>query len=234
MDTQASPLLRAVVFDLDGTLVDSMPLVLRSFAHALAPFRPDLSIDDIFHRLGGPPARIMLELTGDEVKAAEAMRRLEEVGFYNGALVSPFEGMRQMLDTLKRRGIELGVWTGRDRATTKSIITAHGLGGLFTAMVCGDDLPTHKPHPEGLTAILQRLRVGAAEALYVGDADADVLGGAEIGVRTVLISHGREVSPGIASRAWSVVKTPAEAYDRIVGDVMLLASKTTEMRLDKI
>jgi len=73
--TGAEPV-RAVIFDLDGTLVDSMPHVLRAFAHALAPFRPDLDIDGIFHGLGGPPERTLLDLTGDAEKAAEALRRL--------------------------------------------------------------------------------------------------------------------------------------------------------------
>lgn len=234
MDTQALPPLRAVIFDLDGTLVDSMPLVLRAFAHALAPFRPDLSVEDIFHRLGGPPARMMLELTGDDAKAAEAMRRLDAFGFDNGASVEPFDGMRAMLDTLHASGLVLAVWTGRDRGTTQSILAAHGLERLFATLVCGDDLPTHKPHPEGLATILRRLNVNATEALYAGDADADVLGGSEIGVRTLLIRHGREVDRGIASRAWCVVDQPPEAYMRIVKEVERRALKTSETRMCKI
>ncbi len=207
---------RAVVFDLDGTLVDSMPLVLRAFAHALAPFRPDLGVGDIFQRLGGPPARTLLELTGDETKAAEALRRLDSFGFDNGALVQPFPGMHDLLHTLQARGLKLAVWTGRDRFTTQAIVDAHELGRFFEAVVCGDDLATHKPHPEGLVCILQQLGVSPSETLYAGDADADVLGGVEAGVPTILIRHGREVEVSVASRAWRDVQTPAEAYRVIV------------------
>ena len=220
MMTRSASGIRAVVFDLDGTLVDSMPLVLRAFAHALEPFRPDMSVMDIFQRLGGPPARMMLELTGDEAKAAEAMRRLEAFGFDNGALLEPFAGMQGMLEVLHGSGLDMAIWTGRDRGTTEAILAAHGLHRYFKVVVCGDDLSTHKPHPEGLLTILRRLNVLPADTLYAGDADADVLGGADAGVRTVLISHGREVEPHIRSKAWRYVKTPSDAYALIAETVV--------------
>jgi HAD superfamily hydrolase (TIGR01549 family) len=210
--TSAPSVVRAVAFDLDGTLVDSMPLVLRAFAHALAPFRPDLDEQGIFQRLGGPPARMMRELIGDEANAVEALRRLEAFGFENGALVAPFTGMKAMLETLHARGLRLAIWTGRDRRGTEAILAAHGIAGLFAAVVCGDDLDTHKPHPGGLIEILARLGLRSDEMLYAGDADADVLGGAEAGVRTVLITHGREVDAALAARAWQLVDTPERAY----------------------
>ena len=218
MSTQSAPAperltgIRAVIFDLDGTLIDSMPLVMRAFAHALAPFRPDLDMAGIFQRLGGPPERTFLELIGDEAKAGEAMRRLDSFGFENGSLVQPFDGMRGLLEMLHSSGLRLAIWTGRDRQTTESLLTAHNLAGFFTTVVCGDDLATHKPHPGGLLEILARLDVQPHEALYSGDADADVLGGAGAGVRTVLIHHGREVEPSIVTCAWHIVGTPPEAY----------------------
>lgn len=204
--------IRAAIFDLDGTLIDSMPLVLRAFAHALAPFRPDLDEQGIFQRLGGPPERTLLELTGDAEKTAEALRRLGEFGFENGDLVRPFAGMHELLARLRDGGLQLAVWTGRDRRTTEAILSAHRMDGFFSAVVCGDDLPTHKPHPAGMVEILARLELQPHEALYAGDADADVLGGAEAGVRTVLILHGREAGALIAGRAWQCVDTPGQAY----------------------
>lgn len=221
MTSEKTSDVRAVIFDLDGTLVDSMPLVLRAFAHALAPFRPDLGIDDIFLRLGGPPARLLRELTGDDEHAAEAIRRFDSFGFDDGSLVQPFAGMLTMLEKLQARGIVMGVWTGRDRHTTQAILDAHDLGRFFKVVVCGDDLSTHKPHPEGLVAILRGVGVAPSAALYAGDADADVLGGAAAGVRTVMISHGRNIETHIVQRAWLKVDNASDAYAAILDTVNL-------------
>ena len=212
MSPQPSPTPLAVVFDLDGTLIDSMPLVLRAFAHALEPFRPELTKTEIFALLGGPPLRTFLELIGDEEGAVEAVRRLEEFGFANSHLVRPFDGMREMLVSLQASGLDLALWTGRDRATTEAILHAHELDAFFSTVVCGDDLSTHKPHPGGMQAILQRLAHPSEAVLYAGDADADVLGGEGAGVRTILIRHGRKVDIEILNKAWRVVDSPSEAY----------------------
>ncbi len=210
--------MKAVVFDLDGTLIDSIPLVLRAFIHALEPFRPELTEADIFMRLGGPPERTMAELVGDdEARVMEALRRLETFGFANAHLVQPFPGMRDMLVELRARGLKIAVWTGRDRTTTEAILRIHELAGFFNAVICGDDLPTHKPHPGGLEEIFTTLSVSAGQAFLVGDADADVLGGSAAGVDTLLIRHAREPDMAVVAKVWGMVDTPAEAY-RIVMD----------------
>jgi phosphoglycolate phosphatase/pyrophosphatase PpaX len=206
---------RAVVFDLDGTLVDSMPMVLESYADALAPFCK-LTADEIFPLLGGPPERLMLELTGSAESAAVAMRRLEERGVSNAGLVAVFTEARKLLETLRGR-VKLAVWTGRDRATAEAILDFHGLRAFFDAVVCGDDFKTNKPDPEGMLSVLGRLDVSAAEAVFAGDADADVLGGFAAGVRTVLIRSERTIPAGVIAKAWRVVEQPQQAYELLAG-----------------
>lgn len=203
---------RAVVFDLDGTLVNSMPMVLRAFAHAVEPFRPGFTAEELFHRLGGPPERIFLELTGDEAHVPAALARMAAYCEANWREIHPFEGAHGLLDELHERGRSLAVWTGRDRATTLRILAEHCPGGGFREIVCGDDLPTHKPHPQGLREIMDRLQVRPEETLYVGDADVDVLAGAAIDVRTILIRHDREVAADVVRKAWRVVEAPDGAY----------------------
>jgi phosphoglycolate phosphatase-like HAD superfamily hydrolase len=79
--------------------------------------------------------------------------------------------------------------------------------------VCGDDLPTHKPDPEGLREIVRRLGVRPEEVLFVGDADVDVLGGVGCGVDTLLIRHTREIELHIISKSWRTVASPGEAFE---------------------
>jgi phosphoglycolate phosphatase len=130
-------------------------------------------------------------------------------------LIRPFSGAIDALHRLRDGGVQLAIWTGRDRSTTVELLAAHALNGLFGAVVCGDDLPTHKPDPAGLYEIVRQLGVVPAETLFVGDADVDVLGGVAAGIPTVLIRHGREISATIAAQSSCVVATPMEAFQLI-------------------
>jgi HAD superfamily hydrolase (TIGR01509 family) len=133
----------------------------------------------------------------------------------NTHLIRPFDGARPLLDRLRSQ-VKLAIWTGRDRGSAERLLVEYELDSLFSVVVCGDDLPTHKPDPEGLQEIMQRLGVGAAETIFVGDADVDVLGGVAAGVPTILIQHGRDVDPAIDARAWRRVDTPVAALAAVL------------------
>lgn len=210
MTRPAAP--RAVVFDLDGTLVDSMPLVLRAFAHALKPACGELTSAQIMAHLGGPPERTFQALIGTPAGVADAMERLRDYSLKHWRLIRPFDGMKGLLDALVDAQRGVAVWTGRERESAEWILKENGIAPKLAACVYGDDLPTHKPHPGGLEETLRRLKVTRDQSLFIGDADVDLLAGAELGVRTLLITHGRAVEKSLRTRAWRVVETPAEAY----------------------
>ena len=163
---------RAVVFDLDGTLLNSLPLVLRAFSHALEPFggKPTM---EMFAHFGGPPEQIFQGLVADARDVPAALTRLHEFHRDHHHLIEPFPGAKAMLRELRSRGVTLAVWTGRDRASAEHLFRLHDLGVFFAEVVCGDDLPSHKPDPAGLREILRRLGLKSHEALYLGDADVD-------------------------------------------------------------
>ena len=209
---------RAIVFDFDGTLVNSLPLVLASIAHALEPFGPKPTME-IFAKLGGPPERFLPLLLDDPRHAPEALARMDAYHHANNHLVELFDGAAAMLERLRGAGVRLAIWTGRDRATTELLLKQLRLAGHFDTAVCGDDLPTHKPDPEGLREIMRRLQTSAAETLFVGDADVDVLGGHSCGVDTLLIRHSRDIAAEVAAKAWQAVVTPAQAFELIVKSI---------------
>ncbi|HWA08627.1 MAG TPA: HAD family hydrolase [Opitutaceae bacterium] len=218
MSRPAKSSISAVVFDLDGTLIDSLPLVLRAFSHALEPFGPRPTME-IFARLGGPPQRVFHTLLDRSEHVPAAIERLEAFNRDHGHLIQPFTGAGVMLAQLRERGAQLAVWTGRDRGTTEELLQLHRLDALFDAVICGDDLPTHKPDPQGLREIMRRLGVGAHQTLLIGDADVDVLGGAACNMDTVLIRHAREVAGDVTAKAWRTVNSPFEAYELALGRV---------------
>jgi pyrophosphatase PpaX len=206
---------RAVVFDLDGTLLDSLPLVLESIAHALEPFGRKPAME-IFARLGGPPERFLPTLLDDLAHVPIARQRMETFHHQNCHLIRPFDGVERLLDGLRVAGVRVAIWTGRDRESTERLLGDHGIDGYFATVVCGDDLPTHKPDPEGLREIMRRLDVQPADTLFVGDADVDVLGGVACGVDTVLIKHTREIEPRISAQCWHSVASPLEAFETVL------------------
>jgi HAD superfamily hydrolase (TIGR01509 family) len=205
------PSRRAVVFDLDGTLLDSLGLVLAAITHAVAPHgvRPTRAI---FGHLGGPPERFLLDLIGDPRALPAALRRMREFHREHEAMIVPYAGAAEVLAEVRAGGLAAAVWTGRDRRSAERLLAAAGMAEGVDTLVCGDDFPTHKPDPEGLRHILARRAVAPAAALLVGDADVDVHGGCACGVDTVLIRHDREVAPEVVARAWKTVANPADAY----------------------
>ena len=212
--TRPSPL-RAVVFDFDGTLVNSLPLVLASIAHALEPFggKPTM---EIFARLGGPPERFLPLLLEDPKNVPAALARMEAYHNANNHLVEVFAGAAAMLAQLDATGIKIALWTGRDRLSTEVLLRTLGLERYFAVVMCGDDLPSHKPDPAGLREIIRRLGVAPDETVFVGDADVDVLGGHACGVDTILIRHARDIAEDVVTKAWQTVATPADAFDLVV------------------
>lgn len=207
---------KAVVFDLDGTLVDSLPLVLAAIAHAIEPHGVPPTMD-IFATLGGPPERFLGELLGDAKHVPVAMARLQSYHHENSHLIQPYSGAIEVLQRLRAGGTQLAIWTGRDRTSAEGLLRQHQMEHLFAAVVCGDDLTSHKPDAAGLVEIMRRLGVSAGETLFVGDADVDVLGGAACGVDTVLIRHGRTVEKAIIALAWRIVASPAGAFEVVSG-----------------
>lgn len=211
-----TPPTSAVVFDLDGTLVDSLPLVLRAITHAIEPFGPARPTMEIFARLGGPPERFMPGLLDDPRNTPVALQRMEDFHRENHHMIRPFDGATVVLEKLRARDVQIGIWTGRDRETTDWLLKHHGLTRFFDTVVCGDDLPSHKPDPSGLREILLRLETPGRETLYVGDADVDVLGGAACHVDTLLIRHSREIPAEVRAKAWRTVISPVEAYEVVL------------------
>ncbi|HTO04648.1 MAG TPA: HAD-IA family hydrolase [Opitutus sp.] len=210
----------AVVFDLDGTLLDSMPMILQMFGHAIHPFAQPLTEEAWRLHLGGPPRRILERVLADASHVDQALVRLESYQRSHSKTIAAFEGMSAILEDLERVNLPVGLWTGRDRESTLELIEVHKMGRILRVCICGDDLMTHKPDPEGLAVALRGLDADPAESVFVGDSEVDVLAGAALGVRTVWITHGLTIDSTVGNQAWRIVNTPLEAYEVIRAEFM--------------
>lgn len=204
----------AAIFDLDGTLVDSMPFVIESFAHAVEPFTGLPAPAEVLAQLGGPLEACLRNLLGPQAEHAlpEAKARLLRYEHGKEGQLVPFTGSRELLSALQAQGVKLGIWTGRDRWSAQRILDIHGFAPFFGAVVCGDDLPSHKPDPAGLFQVIEQLGAKTEQTIFMGDADVDVLAGHEAKVHTIFVHHGRVAPAHIHSQAAEVFREPGEAY----------------------
>jgi HAD superfamily hydrolase (TIGR01509 family) len=203
---------RGIVFDLDGTLVDTMPLVVRAVAYALEPFMAPPSPEEIYRRVAGPAERCLGALLGGEHHVPEASRRLYEYAGWHRSDVDLFPGAVTVLDELRARGFPLALWTGRDERSATAILQRHDLRRRFADCIFGDTLETHKPDPAGMHRLAEVLGVPAEDLLMVGDAEVDVLGATGAAAQALLIHDGRAVAPEILALKPELAATPGEAY----------------------
>ncbi len=179
-----------VLFDLDGTLVDSGPMILASFRHAtrtvLAREIPD---ETLISAVGGSSIQ--------EQMAAFAPDRVDELlrvyRAHNAPLhddLQAFPGVEDLLATLHAEGRRLALVTAKRRLTVELAFRVLDLGRFFHAVVTADDTERHKPDPEPVLAALRRLSAEPSTAAFVGDSPFDVAAGKAAGVSTVGVSWG--------------------------------------------
>lgn len=185
-------MLRTVLFDLDGTLADSIPLILASFRHA-ARCHLETVPDDGFWlaHIGGTLRQQFLAAGAPETRIPdlEAAYRDYYVARHDDA-VRPFEGVHGVLDRLGLAGCRLGLVTSKSRVGATRTLRRCGLTGRFAVEVTADDTDRHKPDPEPLLAALRALGVDARGAVYVGDAPQDIEAGRRAGLATAAALWG--------------------------------------------
>ena len=207
----------AVLFDLDGTLVDSAP----DLAGAGNDMRRDRGLPELpFERLRpmvGSGARGMVGaafgITPDD--AAFPALRDEFLSRYESRLTREsrvFDAMLPVLDTLDAASVPWGIVTNKISRYTGPLVEALGLAGRAAVVICGDTTPHAKPHPAPLLEAARRLGVTAARCVYVGDDLRDVQAGRAAGMRTIAVAWGY-LGQGEPIGAWQaddVIDRPAQ------------------------
>lgn len=192
----------AVVFDLDGTLVDSAPDLHAAANVMLAELgRSRLDLSQVTSFVGNGVAKLVercLAATGgfDEAVNARAFAVFREA--YHAApaaLTRPFPGVIDALDALAGAGYALGVCTNKPEGPTFQVLEALGLASRFAAVVGGDTLPVMKPDPAPLLLCVERLAAGTERALYVGDSETDATTAHAAGLPFALFTRGYRKSP---------------------------------------
>lgn len=194
----------AVLLDLDGTLVDTVPFILRSVAHAFE-HRARRPTEAEWIAGIGQPLRVQLAPYTDgpaDLEALLARYRAYQLEHHD-RMTRAFPGAVEAVRALHAAGHPLAVVTGKLADTAGRALALVGLAPLVTAVVAADSCPRHKPDPEPVLLALSRLGRAPAEALFLGDSPVDVEAGNAAGVATVAALWGA------ASREALVAARPA-------------------------
>lgn len=178
----------AVIFDLDGTLADTIPLIVASFNAACAlPLQREFSHEEVIARFGIPDAdMVRRELQGVPAETVEsAIANFFQHYEKEHAMAHIFPGINELLSALQERKIPLGVMTGKGRPSAEITLRALGWNKIFGSVVTGDDVQHQKPHPEGVLRAALELNVLPHRCVFIGDSPADIGAGKAAGMITV-------------------------------------------------
>jgi phosphoglycolate phosphatase len=191
---------RAIVFDLDGTLVDTALDLGRALNALLAEYsRPTVSLNDIRHMVGDGAAKLVergFGATGGLPKPLPdlAKRFVEIYGAGVADESRPFPGVVETLERCRAAGIGLGVCTNKPTGLSKSLLDALDLTRFFSS-VAGGDGPVRKPDPAHLLGVVRELKAEPETALMVGDSTNDVQAARNAKMKVVIVSFGYTTVP---------------------------------------
>lgn len=185
-------LLEAVVFDMDGTLFDSMDPVTDGFIGVVraaggAEYTPEEIVAAFSY---GPPGRMLDELLGapsTKDHLADYHQRLAE-----GARdLKAYNGVLEAIDSLRNAGVRIALFTGADRESLELLLGAVGLRAGFEVLTGGDEVERAKPAPDGIALTCERLGLEPAAVAYVGDSENDMIAAKAAGALAIGAGWGR-------------------------------------------
>jgi pyrophosphatase PpaX len=194
-----------LLFDLDGTLVDSIDLIVEGFHRiweqnfSYRPEREDVVktigvlIDNAMHQLIDAGIREN-RITIIEDRQVIVKRLLDEYREYyiacHDEMIRPFPGVNEMLSELRQRGYRIGVVTSKRRMGADRSLKVFGMDALLDCVVAAEDTDLHKPHPDPILKGMEMLDSASQRTAYIGDSTHDMIAGKRAGVFTVAALWG--------------------------------------------
>jgi len=208
-----SPTYRAVIFDQDGTQINTFVPALHTYSVAVGREITLAELEPVAHL--GAARNLVSALLGHDASDAE-----DDI-FHDAlaeavAQIDPYPGIRDLLMTLRAAGVGTAVATNSDSRSASIVLGAHGLDVLMDTVVTVDLVSGPKPNPESIQLAIERLGVPAAQVVFVGDSPADMVAARAAGTLAVAAGWGHQ-TPGIPMEAIDVVaQTPAQVAQLVL------------------
>jgi pyrophosphatase PpaX len=180
------------LFDLDGTLIDSVELILRSYRHTVRVHLGKVPPDELWLEGMGTPLWAQLGAFSKDPKVVDAMIATyrEHNRRHHDELIGEYPGALEAVEALSRRGVNLGVVTSKANWSARRGLSLCGFDGLFPVVVGADDVDRHKPDPSPVLRALELLGAEPSESVFIGDSPHDLAAGRAAGVSTAAALWG--------------------------------------------
>jgi pyrophosphatase PpaX len=196
------PTIRTVLFDLDGTLIDSVQLILESYRHTLATHGlPPRSDEEWLSGVGTPLKAQFADWREDPGMMEALIATYRDYNLANhDRMVRVFPGVVDAVRALRERGVPMGLVTSKARQGALRGLRLVGLEAAMDVLVCADEVTNAKPHPEPVATAVRLLGADPLSTVYVGDSIHDLHSGRGAGVRTAAVLWGpftrQQLEPG--------------------------------------
>ena len=217
--------LKAVVFDLDGTLVDTADEFIIVVQALRAEHGLDAMDENLIRSTVSSGARALVHLglnihETDPVFESKRLRLLELYSEVLGSAARPYPGIEPLIARLEQRGIAWGISTNKPRAYTAPLMQSLNLSPAPSCVVCPDDVKETKPHPEPLYLSCKQIGCAPHQAIYIGDHRRDIEAGRRAGMYTIAAAYGY-IEAGDDPSDWGAnarVDCSTELSTMILGD----------------
>lgn len=202
--------MKAILFDFDGTLVDSAPGIVKTMEQTFVRMGMNVPAEEDMRATIGLPLRQALKQLGElsDVEADKATETYRELfPIYEVEYIKIFPKVLETLSLLKERGIRMAIVTSRDRMSLELVAEKRGLMPYFETFVTGADGLQPKPAPDMVNALLERMDLKAEDAVVVGDTIYDIGMGNSAGCMTVAVTYGNH------SRERLMTENPTKLID---------------------
>jgi pyrophosphatase PpaX len=180
---------KAILFDLDGTLTDSLPLIKKSFQTIFSEMNIPWPAENLKH-LASLPLKENAKKYARENQREFINSYMNYYRSQHDNMIKMFPGTREMLELLKRKNFHLGIVTSKTRIGTMTCVNFFGIMDLLDVIITVDDTTHHKPHPEPLIKGLELLSAPASSSIFIGDSPNDILAAKYAGIRSAFVTWG--------------------------------------------
>ena len=180
---------KGIIFDFDGTLADTSPIIFASFDHSCRKVLGHTVDRKDFIRTFGQPLRPSLEklFPGKGGEICDIYRAYQQV--HHDELIRPFPGVRETLESLRERGIRMAVVTSKFTETALRGMNCVGIASFFEDVIGAEKITRPKPDPQPCLEALDILGVDPSQCLCVGDSPYDLVSGKKAGCTTVAVDY---------------------------------------------